>query len=116
MNIQIKLEKYLITKDDIGEVECNMCERSSVKKNETWYEGDFGNTSLLVCKDCFNKLSSKLNNINWCKLLDGIAWSYYNPEDIYFSDKPQIEGHDTFMDIDDVNERITKRINSIYKE
>lgn len=40
---------------------------------------------------------------NWCKILDGIAWSLDEQDNM-------IWGHDTSMDADEINEQIEKRI------
>ena len=62
----------------------------------------------------------KLEKINWAKLFDGIAWTYWSREDIKeqsgLDEPPQVEGHDTFMKAGWINERITEKIKSVLEE
>lgn len=49
-----------------------------------------------------------MTKINWCALLDGIAWSYDSKTGI-------IWGHDTEMLVSEINERIDKRVENVLK-
>lgn len=59
IQIILKLKEYISIKDDIGNLDCDMCEAPCQKQNEIWYEGDFGTRALFICKECYNKLEEK---------------------------------------------------------
>lgn len=61
-NVTIDFDEYYTVNDDIGNVECNMCECSSKKKNELWYGGMFGNQAIFICKKCFNSYTKTNKN------------------------------------------------------
>jgi len=50
-----------------------------------------------------------MRKINWCEILDGIAWTYY-PDD------KSIEGHDTAMKQNWVNEKITDKMKEYFEK
>lgn len=57
--VTFKLTKILSTKDDIGDAECDMCNKSCWKANETWYEGELEGIIIFICEECFNKFEEK---------------------------------------------------------
>lgn len=49
----------------------------------------------------------KIKDVNWCKVLGGVAWEYYDEGNVKDS---AIEGFDTIMKAESINEELAERI------
>jgi len=50
--IKLDLEEYKSIKDDIGNLECDLCDYSCQKENETWWEYENDDNVLIFCDRC----------------------------------------------------------------
>ena len=58
IKIEIELEKIKSKAGgDVGNIECDFCERGCHRVGETWYEGEIGNRVVFFCPGCVKKLS-----------------------------------------------------------
>ena len=62
ITIVVKLEKIKSRAGgDVGNLECDFCERGCQRVGETWYEGSMGNRAVSYCLSCVKKLT-KVND------------------------------------------------------
>lgn len=61
-NITLTFKKYLTIRDDIGNIDCDMCDRPCQKIGETWYECDFGTREMFTCKKCLERRNNEKSN------------------------------------------------------
>lgn len=59
MKVEIEFEKIELHKDDIGELECNFCDRPCQSLKEIWWDSETKYTILSMCNECMDKYKVK---------------------------------------------------------
>jgi len=55
IEIKVKFEKVKLHKDDIGNLECNFCDRPCQSTKENWWDSETEYTILSICEECVKK-------------------------------------------------------------
>jgi len=62
--IPLELTKTTSKLDDVGERECDICEKICKCKDEEWFDGDLGTKGISVCEACISKIKT-LKHDRW---------------------------------------------------
>lgn len=57
VEVKVNFEIIKIQPDDVGNLECNLCDRSCQSVDEVWWDSETDNTILSLCNECMLKHS-----------------------------------------------------------
>lgn len=58
--VELKFTKIKSTSGgDVGNLECDACEKQCQRIGETWYEHDFNCRIMFLCPECISKYKQK---------------------------------------------------------